>query len=65
MISAGLPAKTVVVGDSSSLLAAETAGAPVELRAVEPALGGMEVGVIGALVSKITDVNAFRKLTIA
>ncbi len=65
VISAGLPAKTVVVGDSSSLLAAETAGAPVELRAVEPALGGMEVGVIGAFVSKITDTNAFRKLTIA
>lgn len=65
VISPGLPAKTVVVGDSSSLLAAETTGAPVELRAVEPAIGGMEVGVIGAFVSKITDVNAFRKLTVA
>ena len=64
VISPGLPAKTVVVGDSSSLLAAETGGAPVELRAVEPALGGMEVGVIGAFVSKITDVGAFRKLTV-
>jgi HK97 family phage major capsid protein len=64
VISGGLPAKTVVVGDSQSLLAAETAGSPVELRAVEPALGGMEVGVIGAFVSKITDAGAFRKLTI-
>jgi HK97 family phage major capsid protein len=64
VISAGLPAKTVVVGDSQSLLAAETAGSPVELRAVEPALGGMEVGVIGAYVAKITDAGAFRKLTI-
>jgi len=65
VISAGLPAKTVVVGDSGSLLAAETPGAPVELRAVEPAIGGMEVGIIGAFVSKITDAGAFRKLTIA
>jgi len=65
VISGGLPAKTVIVGDRSSLLAAETAGAPVELRAVEPAIGGMEVGIIGAFVSKITDVGAFRKLTIA
>lgn len=65
VISKGLPAKTVVVGDSTALLAAETAGAPVELRAVEPALGGMEVGVIGAFVSKIVDGTGFRKLTIA
>lgn len=65
VISGGLPAKTVVVGDSSSLLAAETAGAPVELRAVEPAIGGMEVGIIGAFVSKITDAGGFRKLTVA
>jgi HK97 family phage major capsid protein len=64
VISAGLPAKTVVVGASSALLVAETAGAPVELRAVEPAIGGMEVGIIGAFVSKITDGGAFRKLTI-
>lgn len=65
VISGGLPAKTVVVGDSGSLLAAETAGAPVELRAVEPAIGGMEVGIIGAFVSKITDAGGFRKLTVA
>lgn len=64
VISAGLPAKTVVVGSAPALLAAETAGAPVELRAVEPALGGMEVGIIGAFVSKITDTGAFRKLTV-
>jgi len=65
VISSGLPAKTVIVGDRTSLLAAETPGAPVELRAVEPAIGGMEVGIIGAFVSKITDAGAFRKLTIA
>lgn len=64
VISAGLPAKTVVVADSQSLIAAETPGSPVELRAVEPALGGMEVGVIGAFVAKLTDAGAARKLTI-
>lgn len=64
VISSGLPAKTVVVAASQSLLVAETAGAPVELRAVEPAIGGMEVGIIGAFVSKITDTGATRKLTI-
>lgn len=64
VLSAGLPASTVVVGNSSSLLVAETAGSPVELRAVEPAIGGMEVGVIGAFAAKITDAGAFRKLTI-
>jgi HK97 family phage major capsid protein len=65
VISGGLPTKTVVVGNSQALLVAETAGSPVELRAVEPSIGGMEVGVIGAFVSKITDGGGFRKLTVA
>lgn len=64
VISKGLAASTVVVGDSQSLLAAETAGAPVELQAVQPSIGGLEVGVIGAFVSKITDAGGFRKLTL-
>jgi HK97 family phage major capsid protein len=62
VVSRGLPAATVVVGDSNALLCAETAGAPVELRAVEPALGGMEVGIIGAFVARIVDGGAFQKL---
>lgn len=65
VISPGLPAKTVVVGASTALLAAETPDAPVDLQAVQPAIGGMEVGIIGAFVSKITDAGAFRKLTVA
>jgi hypothetical protein len=64
VISAGLAAKTVVVADSQSLLVAETAGAPVELQAVQPSIGGLEVGVIGAFASKLTDAGAMRKLTI-
>jgi hypothetical protein len=46
--SAGFKAGTAIVGDSKAMLVGETAGAPVELRAVEPSIGGMEVGVIGA-----------------
>lgn len=64
VISPGLPAKTVVVAASGSLLCAESAGSPVELRAIEPALGGMQVGVIGAFASKLTDAGAARKLTV-
>ncbi len=59
----GLPADTVVVGDFSALITAETAGAPVELRAVEPSIGGMEVGVIGAFFSALVEPTAFCKVT--
>jgi hypothetical protein len=61
--SAGFPAGTCIVGDSSALLTAETAGAPIELRAVEPSIGGMEVGVIGAFLSELIEDPAFVKLT--
>jgi HK97 family phage major capsid protein len=46
--SAGFDTGQAIVGDSAALLVGETAGAPVELRAVEPAIGGLEVGIIGA-----------------
>lgn len=52
----------VVVGSSRYIITAETPGAPVELRAVEPAIGGMEVGVIGAFACSIVDASAFEKL---
>jgi HK97 family phage major capsid protein len=61
--SAGLPAGTVIVGDFSALLCAETAGSPVELRAVEPSIGGVEVGIIGAFACAVTDPGAFAELT--
>jgi HK97 family phage major capsid protein len=61
--SAGFPAGTCVVGDASALLTAETAGAPIELRAVEPSIGGMEVGVIGAFLSELIEDPAFVQLT--
>jgi hypothetical protein len=46
--SRGFDSGTAIVGDSRALLIGETAGAPVELRAIEPAIGGLEVGIIGA-----------------
>jgi HK97 family phage major capsid protein len=56
-------ANTAIVGDSSAFLVAETPSAPVELRAVEPAIGGMEVGVIGAFKSKVFDGQRFIHLS--
>jgi HK97 family phage major capsid protein len=63
VISRGLPADTVIVGDSQSLLTAETPGAPVDLRAVEPSIGGLEVGIIGAFLAEIVEPGAFAELT--
>lgn len=54
---------TAIVGDSAAFLVGETPGAPVEMRAVEPAIGGMEVGVIGAFKSKVFDAARFRRLS--
>jgi HK97 family phage major capsid protein len=56
--SQGLVGNSVLVGDSQSLLVAETAGAPVEMRAVEPSIGGMELGVIGAFKAELIDPKA-------
>lgn len=57
--SHGLTGTACFVGNSQSLLVAETAGAPVEMRAVEPSIGGMELGVIGAFAVELTDKEAF------
>jgi len=61
--SSGIPAGTVIVGDFSALLCAETPGSPVELRAVEPSIGGVEVGIIGAFACAVTDPGAFAEIT--
>jgi hypothetical protein len=65
VISRGLDSGTIVVGDSAGLLVAETAGAPVELRVVEPAIGGVEVGIIGAFEADVVDDGAFALITTA
>lgn len=65
VISRGLDSGTMIVGDSAALLVAETAGAPVELRVVEPAIGGVEVGIIGAFEADVVDDGAFALITTA
>jgi HK97 family phage major capsid protein len=63
IISDQLPASTAIVGDYTKMLVAETAGAPVEMRAVEPSIGGLEVGVIGAFADAVAVPGAFQKIT--
>ncbi len=63
IVSAGFPPTTAIVGDSSAFLVAETPNSPVQLRAVEPAIGGLEVGIIGAFKAIAFDDNRFCSLT--
>jgi hypothetical protein len=63
VISGALDPDVAIVGDFRALLAAETAGSPVQLRAVEPSIGGYEVGVIGAFAAVLADPPAFCKVT--
>jgi len=65
VVSRGMDAGVIAVGDSAGLLVAETAGAPVELRVVEPAIGGVEVGIIGAFEAVVVDPGAFSMITTA
>jgi len=65
VVSRGMAAGSAIVGDSQALLCAETAGAPVDLRVVEPAKGGLEVGIIGAFEAAVVDDGAFSLLTAA
>jgi HK97 family phage major capsid protein len=57
--SYGFSANTAILGDGSAFLVGENQGAPVEMRAVEPTIGGMQVGVIGAFKAKVFDPNRF------
>lgn len=61
----GLPTDTIIEGDARALLVGEQSGTPVDLRAVEPSIGGMEVGLIGAFKSKVFDITRFAKITVA
>jgi HK97 family phage major capsid protein len=65
VVSRGMDAGVIVVGDRNGLLVAETAGAPVELRVTEPAIGGVEVGLIGAFEAVVVDAGAFSMITTA
>jgi hypothetical protein len=65
VVSRGLNAGEIIVGDRAGLLVAETPGAPVELRVVEPAIGGVEVGLIGAFEAAVVDDGAFAAVSTA
>lgn len=59
VVSRGFAEGTALVGDSRAFIVAENPGAPVQLRAVEPAIGGYEVGVIGAIAAVVFDDERF------
>lgn len=65
IVSRGLNSGEILVGDMSALLVAETPGAPVEMQVVEPAIGGVEVGLIGAFEAAVVDDGAFALITTA
>jgi hypothetical protein len=65
VVSRGLDSGVVAVGVADHLIVAETAGAPVELRVVEPAIGGVEVGIIGAFEAVVAQDESFALLTAA
>jgi hypothetical protein len=65
VISRGLDAGVVAVGVRSKLIVAESPGAPVELRVTEPAIGGVEVGLIGAFEAVVAEDEAFSLLSTA
>ena len=61
--SYGFDTSVAIIGDADAFLVGETAGAPVQMRVVEPSIGGMEVGVIGAFAAKVFDTDRFLKLS--
>ncbi len=60
--SYGFDQDTAIIGDSQALLVGENAGNPVEMRVIEPRIGGYEVGLIGAFKAAVFDVNRFQNL---
>lgn len=60
--SYGFDQDTAIVGDSGALLIGENQGNPVEMRVIEPAIGGWEVGLIGAFNAAVFDANRFYHL---
>jgi HK97 family phage major capsid protein len=60
--SYGFDQDTAIVGRADHLFVGENPGSPVELRVVEPRIGGYEIGVIGAFNAGVFDVNSFQHL---
>jgi hypothetical protein len=63
--SRGLNAGEIIVGDTSALLVAENAGAPVRMFVSEPAIAGVEVGLVGAFDAAVVDDGAFALISTA
>lgn len=63
--SRGLNAGEIIVGDLDGLLVAETPGAPVRMFVSEPAIAGVEVGLVGAFEAAVVDAGAFSLITTA
>ena len=63
--SRGLNSGEIIVGDLDGLLVAETAGAPVRMFVSEPAIAGVEVGLVGAFEAAVVDDGAFALITTA
>jgi HK97 family phage major capsid protein len=60
--SRGFGTGEAYIGDASAFIVAESPSAPVELRAVEPAIGGYEVGLIGAFAAAAFSNSRFAKV---
>ena len=65
IVSRGLNAGEIIVGDMDGLLVAENAGAPVHMFVSEPAIAGVEVGLVGAFDAAVVDDGAFALITTA
>jgi HK97 family phage major capsid protein len=65
IVSRGLNAGEIIVGDMDGLLVAETPGAPVRLFVSEPAIAGVEVGLVGAFEAAVVDDGAFALISTA
>jgi hypothetical protein len=65
IVSRGLNSGEIIVGDMDGLLVAETAGAPVRMFVSEPAIAGVEVGIVGAFEAAVVDDGAFALITTA
>jgi hypothetical protein len=65
IVSRGLNAGEMIVGDLDGLLVAENAGAPVRLMVSEPAIAGVEVGLVGAFEAAVVDDGAFALISTA
>jgi hypothetical protein len=65
IVSRGLNAGEMIVGDMNGLLVAENAGAPVRMFVSEPAIAGVEVGLVGAFDAAVVDDGAFALISTA